>query len=342
MPAIVGQVGETLRRNTQRAVGLSARGIERIEGAIAGAGDPDAIPLVLAPSLRATAVDSYWGEHTVRSAPFRSARASFAHLGRRSREYPLFEELMGLYGNHENDVVLDYGCGPGNDLVGFLTYGHARQVIGVDISRKALELARRRLAVHRIDGSRATLIQMGDADPRIPLDSGSIDYIYCEGVLHHTSDPSGLLRDFHRIAKPGAPVAIMVYNRDSLYYHLYTAYQRQILDGAFAGLAIDEAFRRNTDGEQCPIARAYRPEQFAAECERAGFEVRFAGGYFASLELDLCRSLREQAIGDSRLPSEHRTFLDELEFGVDGYPRYRGQLAGIGGVYHLVNRLHEA
>ncbi len=46
-----------------------------------------------------------------------------------------------------------YGCGPGNDLVGFLLWGHARQVIGIDISRKALELARRRLALHRIDGS---------------------------------------------------------------------------------------------------------------------------------------------------------------------------------------------
>jgi SAM-dependent methyltransferase len=336
MPQIVRQIERTLRRGARRAVGVAADGLERVEGAVAGTGDPEAIPLVLAPSLHQTAVDSYWGEHTVHSTPFRSARASLAYLRRRSRDYPLFEQLMELYGNHEHDTVVDYGCGPGNDLVGFLVNGRARRVIGVDISRKALELARRRLALHGIDGSRATLVQMGDGDPQIPLETSSIDYLYCEGVLHHTSDPVGALREFHRIVTPGAKVAIMVYNRDSLYYHLYTAYQRRVLEGAFAGLSIDEAFRRNTDGEECPIARAYVPDAFVAECEQAGFDARFVGGYFADLELRLFRTLGQQAITDERLPAEHRGFLDELEVGEDGFPRYRGQLAGIGGVYHLV------
>lgn len=339
MPQTVRQIGRTLRRGARQAVGAAARGLERVEGAVAGIGDPEAIPLVLAPSLRPTAVDSYWGEHTVHSTPFRSARASLAYLRRRSREYPLFEQLMELYGNHEHDTVVDYGCGPGNDLVGFLVSGRARRVIGVDISRKALELARRRLALHRIDGSRATLVQMGDGDPQIPLDNSSIDYLYCEGVLHHTSDPAGALREFHRIVTPEATLAIMVYNRDSLYYHLFTAYQRQVLEGAFAGLSIDEAFRRNTDGEACPIARAYVPDAFVAECEQAGFDARFVGGYFAALELRLFRALGGQAVADKRLPVEHRGFLSELEVGADGFPRYRGQLAGIGGVYHLVKRL---
>ncbi len=130
----------------------------------------------------------------------------------------------------------------------------------------------------------------------------------------------------------------MVYNRDSLYYHLYTAYQRQVLDGAFAGLSVDEAFRRNTDGEACPIARAYKPEAFVADCGQAGFDARFVGGYFAALELRLFRTMSEPARADGRLPAEHRAFLDELEVGVDGYPRFRGQLAGVGGVYHLVAR----
>jgi len=332
------QIGRALRGITRRAVRLAARGLERVEGAVAGTGDPTAIPLLLAPSLPTTAVDSYWAEHTVRSTPFRSARASLAYLRRRSREYPLFEDLMELYGHHEHDTVLDYGCGPGNDLVGFLVLGHAHHVIGVDISRKALELARRRLALHRIDGERATLVQMGDGDPTIPLEDASIDYLYCEGVLHHTSDPAGVLGEFHRILKPGTNASIMVYNRDSLYYHLYTAYQRQTLEGAFAGLSTDEAFRRNTDGEECPIARAYRPGTFLAECERAGFGATYVGGYFADLELRLFRTLGDRATADHRLPAEHRDFLNELEVGADGYPRYRGQFAGVGGVYQLVNQ----
>jgi SAM-dependent methyltransferase len=243
---------------------------------------------------------------------------------------------MELYGDHAQDTVLDYGCGLGNDLVGFLVLGNAWHAVGIDVSRKALELARRRLALHRIDGERVTLIQVGDGSESVPLDDASVDLVYCEGVLHHTSSPSALLSEFHRVLKPGARAAIMVYNRASLYYHLFTAYQKQILDGAFRGLPVDEAFRKNTDGEECPISRAYEPDAFERDCEVAGFEVRFVGGYFAQLELELFTSLGEQAVTDPRLGDEHRAFLRELTVDADGYPRYRGFYAGIGGVYHLV------
>lgn len=330
------RLADALSRGARRGLTAARRVIDRIEGIISGAGDPDAIPIRIGASAPPTAVDAYWGEHTVYAPPFYTARASLAHLRWRAREYPLFEPLMELYGDHADDTVVDYGCGLGNDLVGFLVMGKARHVIGIDVSRKALELARRRLALHRIDGEQATLIQVGDGNVSVPLDDASVDLVYCEGVLHHTSAPGALLSEFHRVLKPGAKAAIMVYNRASIYYHLFTAYQRQVVEGAFAGLPIDEAFRRNTDGEECPISRAYEPDDFVRDCEAAGFDVRFVGGYFAKLELELFGSLAEQAIADSRLADEHRAFLRELTVDPDGYPRYRGSYAGIGGVYHLV------
>lgn len=330
------QRGMDVRRGARFVIRAAISVFERAEGAIAGRGKPEAIPLVAAASSPTTAVDTYWAEHTVHSAPFHSARSSLAYLRRRSRDYPLFEQLMELYGDHRRDTVVDFGCGPGNDLVGFLVLGRARRVIGIDVSRRALELARRRLALHRIDGARATLIQIGDGAAAVPLGDASVDYLYCEGVLHHTSDPGGLLHEFRRIVKPGARVAIMVYNRDSIYYHLFTAYQRQVLEGAFDGLSVDEAFRRNTDGDECPISRAYRPLDFVDLCRDAGFDARFVGGYFAGLELRLLQSLGAQALADRRLPAEHRAFLGDLDIGPDGFPRFRGQFAGIGGVYHLV------
>ena len=55
----------------------------------------------------------------------------------------------------------------------------------------------------------------------------------------------------------------MVYNRDSVWRHLYVAYERMILERTpFAGLDVDEAFTRTTDGAECPIARCYA----GAEC----------------------------------------------------------------------------
>src|SRR5215510_3492022 len=75
-------------------------------------------------------VDDYWASFTVRAEPFDSPAASLAYLDWRFEQYPLFREFMGLYGDHERDVVLDYGCGPGNDIVGFLVLGRARKVGG--------------------------------------------------------------------------------------------------------------------------------------------------------------------------------------------------------------------
>lgn len=327
---------DVLRRAVRRVITTARLGFDWFEGLIAGSGDPDAIPIRLEASGPLTAVDAYWGEHTVYAPPFHTARASLAHLRWRAREYPLFEPLMELYGDHADDTVLDYGCGLGNDLVGFLVMGKARHVIGIDVSRKALELARRRLALHGLDGRTVTLIQAKDGNVAVPLENASVDLVYCEGVLHHTSDPVALLSEFHRVLKPGARAAIMVYNRSSIYYHLYTAYQRQVLEGAFPGLTTDEAFRRNTDGENCPISRAYEPDEFARDCQAAGFDVRFVGGYFAALELDLFKKLKAQAVSDTRLAESHRAFLRDLTVDPEGYPRYRGSYAGIGGVYHLV------
>src|SRR6267143_6200541 len=105
-------------------------------------------------------VDRYWGEFTVFAKPFRSTEESLANLEWRFGQYPLFREFMRLYGNHEDEVVLDYGCGPGNDVIGFLVHTRARKVIGIDVSSKALSLAARRIALHDIDPLRVDLIQI--------------------------------------------------------------------------------------------------------------------------------------------------------------------------------------
>jgi ubiquinone/menaquinone biosynthesis C-methylase UbiE len=282
-----------------------------------------------------TAVDSYWGQHTVNSNRFKNVEKSLKYLEWRFTEYPLFRELMDLYGRHDNEVVLDYGCGPGNDLVGFLVHTRAKKVIGIDVSWKALHLARTRLALHGVEPGRLDLIQVTDSAPGIPLEEESVDYIYCEGVLHHVSHPHTILKEFNRVLKRGSSACIMVYNRNSLWLHLYTAYQKMILENAFPGMDLLEAFSKNTDGQQCPIARCYAPGEFMAMCRDAHFYVEYAGGYFSSYELKLWQDLGEKALRDDRLGTEQKQFLSSLNKDQDGYPRYKGKHAGIGGVYRL-------
>jgi len=278
-------------------------------------------------------VEAFWTEHTVRDEEFGSAEESLEYLDWRSREYPLFHELMGLWGDHSKDVVVDFGCGPGNDLTGFLVHGNAKEAIGVDISATSLRLARKRLGLHGLSASRYTLIKSIDTDPWIPLPDASVNYIYSQGVLHHTSNPGEILDEFHRILRPGGTASIMVYNYDSLFLHLYVAYWRQVVLGLDPG-PIEAAFQRSTDGDDCPISIPCHPSVFVKMCQQAGFGVEFLGGYFARTELDLWASDGQQAMSDERLGEEHRSFLRSL-VTVDGYPTLDGLPAGIGGVYRL-------
>ncbi len=96
-----------------------------------------------------------------------------------------------------------------------------------------------------------------------------------------------------------------------------------------------QAFSRNTDGEHCPIARCYAPEEFTALCKDVGFRVEYVGGYFSLHELQVLKQLGAKALQDERLAAVHREFLGSFAYDEQGYPLYQGKHAGIGGVYHL-------
>jgi ubiquinone/menaquinone biosynthesis C-methylase UbiE len=282
----------------------------------------------------ATNVDEYWGEHTINSRPFRNAHESERYLEWRFAQYPLFREFMDLWGDHDGETILDYGCGPGDDTTGFLLHTGAERVIGIDVSAKALSLTRHRLAIHHVDLDRVSLIQTNDSSTSISLPTATVDFINCGGVLHHTSWPDLILREFRRVLRAGGRAHVMVYNRRSVYFHLFTAYQRLIVEDAFPGHTIDEAFRRNTDGPECPISRAYDPATFAQLCESCGFDVEFVGGYISHWDVSSLELL-EQALTDERLDESHKAFLRGLGRDERGYPMDDGKYAGIGGVYRL-------
>jgi SAM-dependent methyltransferase len=168
------------------------------------------------------------------------------------------------------------------------------------------------------------------------LGNETVDYINCSGVLHHTSVPQNILKEFYRVLKPHSHACIMVYNRNSLWFHLYTAYDKMIIKNAFPGLSLEEAFSKNTDGEACPISRCYRPEDFLDLCKSAGFQAEFVGGYLSVHELNLLKTLRDEALHDGRLADDHKEFLRSFVYDEHGYPMYKGKHAGIGGTYRLL------
>jgi ubiquinone/menaquinone biosynthesis C-methylase UbiE len=283
-------------------------------------------------------VDGYWGNYTIKSVPYASGQELLDWLQWRSDHFHLSYAFKGLWDAHEGETMLDYGCGPGHDVTGFLVYAKPAKVYAIDVSHKALSLAGHNVGLHKIPADRLSLIQTTDLSDKIPLADGSIDYVHSMGVLHHTSNPESILREFHRILKPNGRGAIMMYNRDSLCFHLYAAYVRMIVEQAYPGADVDDVFRRSTDGADCPISRCHQHPEVCAMAQNAGFEVEYVGGFIASNEIDLWNMYAGQALRDPRLKDPHKSFLRELQWDDKGWPMYRGKYAGVGGTYRLKKR----
>lgn len=268
---------------------------------------------------------------------FNNAQESRAwNLNKRVNKYPLFKELMGVFQPHKNEVVLDYGCGPANDLIWLAEEGQAKKVIGLDVSQKALSQAQHRIKLHNLKN--VVLKKVSDESPKIPLKDNSVDFINCGGVLHHVSYPGKVLQEFYRVLKPGGTARIMVYNRDSLHYHIWVAYEKMIVNpkfrDTFGKMSLKEAFSKSTDSVNCPKSVCYSGEEFVKICENIGFYAKFLGGYFIKRNIKLYNKYKDIAINDKRLNEESRQFIKEVD-NTGPFPKYKGKYCGWGGSYIL-------
>ena len=274
----------------------------------------------------------YWTRHNVTvHHPFTSVEDSLNQLQFRNQQYPGYIDLLPVSGK-DGMAVLDYGCGPGHDLVGFAHYSRPKRLVGVDISPSSLGEAEERLKLHH---AQAELVRVDYGDYDLPFDAASFDYIHCSGVLMCIEEPARLLREFQRLLKPTGELRLMVYNYDSIWLHLYVAYVVQIENGLYSDLAPRVAFTRTTDGEDCPVNAVWRPEEMLALGRETGFQPEFLGSAVSLWELHLLPR-RHIACLQPALPRESRTFLMGLRIDAQGHPWHGEHRAGIDGCFRFV------
>lgn len=126
--------------------------------------------------------------------------------------------------------ILDGGCG--NGRVTALLHRYAppdAQVVGIDLT--AAHVAQQNLA--ELDN-----VSVFSKDLLGPLeDLGQFDFIYCQEVLHHTSDPKAAFLNLCERLAPGGEVAIYVYKQKAP----IREYADDFVRGRISGLPYEKA-----------------------------------------------------------------------------------------------------
>jgi SAM-dependent methyltransferase len=98
-------------------------------------------------------------------------------------------------------AVVDVGCGSGFWLGVLRETQPDARVSGMDRSTAA---------VRHVRSAGVPCVQ-GDAQA-LPYRSGSVDLVFCSGVVHHLPDPERALREAARVLRPGGALLLEVYN----------------------------------------------------------------------------------------------------------------------------------
>jgi SAM-dependent methyltransferase len=142
----------------------------------------------------------------------------------RYTEYaPWMPEVMG-FREFAGARLLEVGCGMGTDLLQFARGG--AQVTGVDLTPRSVQISRRHLEVYGASGDFA----ISDGE-NLPFADESFDVAYSNGVLHHTPDTAGAVREVHRVLRPGGRARVMLYHRNSAYYWGQIIFRYGLLHG---------------------------------------------------------------------------------------------------------------
>ena len=115
--------------------------------------------------------------------------------------------LLAAKASVEGLNILDFGCGVGGSLPHLRREFPDAELIGADVSRKSLEIAE-----HRYPGL-ARLIPLSETGA-LPLSDASVDTVFSACVFHHipAAEHHRILRDLHRVTKPGGSLFIFEHN----------------------------------------------------------------------------------------------------------------------------------
>jgi ubiquinone/menaquinone biosynthesis C-methylase UbiE len=196
---------------------------------------------------------------------FRALNRRVVHFLRRSGLHP-----------RQPARVLDAGCGTGGLINDLRAAFPAAEVVGLDFSARACELARLRTGVEIVEGSVTSL----------PFPDASFEAVISADVICQVEDSTQALRELARVARPGAPVLVNVPALRWLWsYHDVT----------------------------CETKHRYTRPELCAQFEAAGLRVEFAS--YANLPVLPLIAARRKLFRPAQATSDVQLYPAPLEAG---------------------------
>jgi SAM-dependent methyltransferase len=133
--------------------------------------------------------------------------------------------------------VLDVGCGAGIEVVRFGQAG--ANVVGVDTAASAVALTKQNVTQQAVPARLA--VAEGEA---LPFKDASFDYVFAHGVVQYAASDGDVVRECHRVLRPGGTALFQVYNRVSWLH------------------ALSKVMKTPLEHEDAPVLRRYSVGEF--------------------------------------------------------------------------------
>ena len=143
--------------------------------------------------------------------------------------------------------ILDVGCGPGQILLKLAVRKLNIHLTGIDLSWAMIQGALEKITRASLN-SRISL-QVSDAKC-LPFANKSFDLVLCNSVLHHSSNPIGLLNEISRVIKPTGALLIRDLKRPTKFsFPFHTWWFGRHYSGLMKRLYLDSLRASYTLGE---------------------------------------------------------------------------------------------
>lgn len=152
--------------------------------------------------------------------------------------------------SHAGEDVLEIGCGIGTESVVFAR--NKSNITAIDLTETAIKTTEQRFKLYGLKG----VFKRMNAE-KLEFPDNSFDYVYSNGVLHHTPDTFKAVEEVRRVLKPNKHASIFLYAKGWMYYIFFPLYFG-LLKGELFKMSWDELVHKHYEMEgNVPIVRVY-------------------------------------------------------------------------------------